>query len=59
MADLIVPSFVGVRERLPGEEGRLLLIWSDPAANRYRVGLRSDGEVREFQREDLEEWAGP
>jgi hypothetical protein len=55
MTDLIVPSFVRILNPLPGEEGRLLLIWSDPAADEYRVGLR-DGSVRSCMREELAEW---
>lgn len=60
LPELKVPSLVRILNPLPGEEGRHLLIWSDPANDEYRVGLRSaEGAVRSYTREDLEEWTGP
>lgn len=59
LPELTVPSFVRILNPLPGEEGRHLLIWSDPANGEYRVGLRgAEGAVRSYTREDLEEWTG-
>lgn len=52
-----VPSFVRILEPLPGEEGRCLLIWSDPGSDEYRIGMR-DGSVQSFQRSDIAEWEG-
>lgn len=57
MTDLKVPSFVRIMDPLPGEEGRCLLIWSDPERDEYRVGLRAEGSVRSYGRAELEEWA--
>lgn len=56
-SNLEPPSFVRILEPLPGEEGRHLLISSDPAADEYRVGMR-DGSVRSFQRDQIAEWEG-
>lgn len=54
---LEAPSFVRIVNPLPGEEGRHLLIWSDPERDEYRVGLRgSEGSVRSYGRAELEEW---
>lgn len=62
MKPLTVPCLVRIVNPLPDEEGRQLLIGSNPTADEYHVGLCSatnsadEAIVRTYPRAKLEEW---